>query len=152
MGAILGELALAGDVIALQGGLGAGKTLFTQGVARGMGIGADTRITSPTFGLVHEYQGRLPLFHLDLYRLAGEDDIEAAGLTDYLYGDGLAVIEWAERLGYLMPAQRLDIILKIMGENQRKACLTPQDGNWQERLAIFFGLWALRRQESLMIS
>src|SRR5580692_10648936 len=97
LGEKFGRAARPGWVIALSGELGAGKTQFVKGVARGLGISA--RVHSPTFTLVAEYGGgRLPLFHLDLYRLENEAQILSAGLEEFLQPDGVAVIEWAERM------------------------------------------------------
>src|SRR3989304_2198922 len=95
IGARLGKLAASGDVVLLVGALGTGKTCFTQGVAQGLGINEYT--SSPSFVLVREYRGRLPLYHIDLYRLERIEEIDQLGLDDYLYGNGVCVGEWAER-------------------------------------------------------
>ena len=117
------------------GPLGAGKTALTQAIARGLGIDPQIYVTSPTFSLLHEYQGRIPLYHMDFYRLAGEDDIESLGFQEYLYGNGLTVIEWPDRLGSLMPLEYLDIELVITGESSRTAHLSPHGNHWQKKLA-----------------
>src|SRR5947209_2870694 len=96
LGARLAQRLEPGDVLWLSGDLGAGKTTFTQGLGRGLGIAAP--INSPTFVLIREYVGRLPLYHIDLYRLDGAREVAALGLSDYLAGDGVCVLEWAERL------------------------------------------------------
>lgn len=121
LGEALGRTAQAGDVLLLHGGLGAGKTTLTQGIARGLGI--SERVASPTFTLLNEYhEGRVPLFHFDLYRLSPEDLI-ASGLTDYWEGqEGLSVLEWAERLGPLVMPERLEIAL-LPEEDGRTAML-----------------------------
>lgn len=134
LGRLFGELALSGDVISLEGDLGAGKTLLTQGIGKGLGVPDTCYITSPTFGLVHEYPGRLPLFHIDLYRLASEEEIEAAGIIDFLYESGVTVVEWAARLGFLMPAERLDVVLSITGATTRLADLVGHGAGWQARI------------------
>lgn len=140
LGAILGRTAEAGDVVTLEGPLGAGKTALTQAIARGLEVDPRIYVTSPTFGLLHEYQGRIPLYHMDLYRLAGEDEIEALGFPEYFYGSGLTVIEWPERLGSLMPAERLHIELVISGEASRTANLTGHGSAWQKKLAEIIAL------------
>ena len=134
-GKVLGRIAEPADIITLEGDLGAGKTALTQAIGLGLEVDPQVYITSPTFSLLQEYQGRLMLYHMDLYRLAGEDDIENLGFTEYLYGKGLTVIEWPERLGSLMPADRLHIKLLITGEGSRTAQLTPYGGQWQKKVA-----------------
>lgn len=118
LGIRLGELAEAGDIITLAGDLGAGKTTLTQFIGQGLEVPQSCYITSPTFSLLHEYPGRLPLYHFDLYRLS-EEEISELGFEDYLYGKGVSVVEWSERLGYLMPENRLHITLKHRDENSR---------------------------------
>lgn len=134
LGNRLGELLQPGDLILLTGPLGAGKTTLTQSVGRGAGVAESCYITSPTYGLLHEYPGRLPLYHLDLYRLASEEEIEEMGFLDYLYGQGATLIEWPDRLGRLKPAAYLDLGLVFVGESGRTACLTAVGEQWRERL------------------
>lgn len=114
---ILGEYAQPGDVLALQGDLGAGKTTFTQGLAEGLGI--EEGVRSPTFTLIHEYEGRLPLYHLDVYRLGQQAAQEDLGYDDYFYGDGVTVIEWANLLEERLPEQYLSLTLQKSGERRR---------------------------------
>ena len=135
LGTVLGKIAEPGDVITLAGTLGAGKTALTQAIGRGLGINPRIYITSPTFSLLHEYTGRIPLYHLDLYRLGSEEEIESLGFPEYFYGRGLTVIEWPERLGTLMPAERLHIELFISGEVSRIAHLNPHGEFWQKKVA-----------------
>ncbi|OPY58263.1 MAG: tRNA threonylcarbamoyladenosine biosynthesis protein TsaE [Pelotomaculum sp. PtaU1.Bin035] len=116
VGEKLGALLRAGDVICLNGGLGAGKTRFAQGVACGMGVNG--LVTSPTFTLVNEYQGRLPLYHMDVYRLNDAMEMEEIGYEEYFYSTGVAMVEWAERVAGLLPAERLDIIIKRSPEGE----------------------------------
>lgn len=98
IGENLGKLAKPGDIIAFSGDLGAGKTALTRGIARGLGISAN--ITSPTFTIVNEYEeGRMPLFHFDLYRLGGEEALFELGFEDYFYRNGLCVVEWSSVAG-----------------------------------------------------
>lgn len=135
LGIILGTIAEPGDIITLQGPLGAGKTALTQAIARGLEIDPRIYVTSPTFSLLHEYHGRIPLYHMDLYRLAGIDDIEALGFREYIFGNGLTVIEWPDRLEDQMPAERLHIELVMTSESSRTAILTGYGGLWQKKVA-----------------
>lgn len=135
LGNRLGELLQPGDIILLTGPLGAGKTTLTQGVGRGAGVAASCYITSPTYALLHEYPGRLPLYHLDLYRLSSEEEIEELGFLDYLYGRGAALIEWPDRLGRLKPSACLELELAFAGENGRTARLSAIGEQWRERLS-----------------
>ena len=135
LGAVLGRFAEPGDIITLTGTLGAGKTALTQAIGRGLGIAPNVYITSPTFGLLHEYQGRIPFYHMDLYRLSTEEEIAALGFQEYIYGQGLTVIEWPERLGSMMPEERLHIDLVISGESSRTAYLYTYGDYWQKKVA-----------------
>lgn len=140
LGEQVGGIARTGDVILLHGDLGVGKTTLTQSIAAGLGVQPDQYVSSPSFALLHEYSGRLPLFHIDCYRLAGEEDIEGAGLTEYIGGFGLTVIEWPDRLGSLQPEERLDLFLEALDETTRKCLLRPRGASWSARVA---GLAAL---------
>lgn len=108
----------AGDVLALAGDLGAGKTQFVKGVADGMGV--ESEVTSPTFTLIHEYPGRLPLYHVDLYRLESEEEVLRIGIDDYMEGDGVTVIEWADKFGALMPRGVRWIHFRALEGNERE--------------------------------
>ncbi len=119
LGRKIGELLQAGDIVALWGELGSGKTLLTRGIAMGLGIPPEERVTSPTFTIINEYSGRLHLFHLDLYRLSGTGELETLPWQESLFGNGVAVIEWPDRLGRLLPAQRWDIEFSISSEENR---------------------------------
>jgi tRNA threonylcarbamoyladenosine biosynthesis protein TsaE len=132
LGAILGRAAEPGDVVCLFGELGAGKTQLAKGIAAGLGVG-DT-VSSPSFVLMAEYEGRLPLFHIDLYRLADAADALAGGLIDDRQESGMTVIEWAERLGDWLPASRLDIRIDGTGDGPRRLELRATDAR-HERLA-----------------
>lgn len=121
LGARLAHLLKAGDVITLEGDLGAGKTTFTKGLAKGLGI---TRVVnSPTFTIIKEYAGSLPLYHMDVYRL--EDSDEDLGFDEYFEGDGVTVIEWAKFIQDFLPEQYLAITIKHVNENEREFSLTP---------------------------
>jgi len=136
LGAVLGRSAEPGDVVCLFGELGAGKTQLAKGIAAGLGV-TDT-VTSPSFVLMAEYDGRLPLFHIDLYRLADAGDALAGGLIDDRQASGVTVIEWAERLGACLPAARLDIRFEGTGDAPRRLVLQPTDAR-HERLAAAIG-------------
>jgi tRNA threonylcarbamoyladenosine biosynthesis protein TsaE len=118
IGERLGKLLKSGDVVALFGDLGAGKTVLTKGIAAGLGIDAD--VHSPTFTLIHEHLGVTPLYHIDLYRLSDEAEIEMLGIDEYVYGNGITVIEWADRMKSLLPIERIDIELKMKGDTLRE--------------------------------
>lgn len=106
-----------GAVIALKGGLGAGKTCLAAGIAQGLGI--SETITSPTYTIVNEYTGRLPFCHIDAYRLAGDDDFNNSGVSELLYGNGIAVIEWSERIPRSIPANAITMLIEITGPTDR---------------------------------
>ncbi len=99
----------AGDIICLNGDLGAGKTAFSQGIARGLGV--TTHVTSPTFTLINEYEGRLPLYHFDVYRLGNSEAMADLGYEEYFFGSGVCLVEWAELVEDVLPEERLDITL-----------------------------------------
>jgi len=107
-----------GDVVALYGGLGSGKTTLTQGVCRGLGV--REVVNSPTFTIVNEYRGRCPVYHLDCYRLEGAEDLVGLGSEEYFYGDGVCLIEWAEKAADVLPARRFDVRLKQVGGGRRE--------------------------------
>ena len=103
----LGRLLQPGDVIALVGELGSGKTLFSQGLARGLEVPETFYITSPTFAIINEYPGRIPFYHMDLYRVDSPTEFSELGLEEILFGQGTVAIVWAERLGENLPGERL---------------------------------------------
>lgn len=110
LGKKIGSKLKKGDIIAMQGTLAAGKTTITKGIAQSLGISED--ITSPTFCLISEYYGKIPLYHMDVYRLDGTDDFINLGVDDMLYGDGVCIIEWSEKIMDELPKNT--IILRIM--------------------------------------
>ena len=116
-GWLLGRNAEPGDVVLLIGELGAGKTTFTQGVAEGIEVNEPVR--SPTFVLVLQYQGRLLLNHIDLYRVGGLTEVLDMGLDEYLLSDGISIIEWANRASDAFPGSRLEITFEHVDENER---------------------------------
>jgi len=108
-----------GDILALNGPLGSGKTCFVQGIARGLGV-TERYITSPTFVLIREYQGRIPLYHIDLYRLAPGIEIGMLGLDEYLDGDGITAIEWPKKMEEGLPERTTVISIKCLDEMTRE--------------------------------
>jgi tRNA threonylcarbamoyladenosine biosynthesis protein TsaE len=117
LGEALGAVAEAGDLLCLWGELGAGKTHLAKAIGRGLGV--EATITSPSFILMAEYDGRLPLFHADLYRLADGTDALAGGLIDDRQSAGVTLVEWPERLGDALPARRLDVRIDGSGDEPR---------------------------------
>ena len=131
-GVTIGELALPGDIFLLVGGLGTGKTCLTQGIA--WGLGAEEYAVSPSFVLVRELHGRLPLYHIDLYRLDHIEEIAELGLDDYLYGNGVCVVEWAEKGLSVLPAEHLLIEISYLSDTERSFQLKPSGQRYLEML------------------
>ena len=123
-GQALGRLLNAGDVLALQGTLAAGKTQLTKGIAHGLDI--SEAVTSPTFTIISEYYGRLPLYHIDVYRLNSPDDFLDLGVDDMLYGQGICVIEWSEKIMSELPARTILIHINTEEDTSRTITIT----NW----------------------
>ena len=123
-----------GDILAMWGELGAGKTLLARGIARGLGVPNHVPITSPTFTFINEYHGRLHLYHIDLYRLTDPDELETLPWREALFGTGVAVIEWPERLGVNLPEERFDIHLQVTGESSRSIQIAAQEESLCGRL------------------
>ncbi len=124
LGEKIGSLLKKGDIIAMQGTLAAGKTTITKGIAKALGI-KDT-ITSPTFCLISEYEGKMPLYHMDVYRLDGAEDFANLGTEDMLYGDGISIIEWSEKIMEELPKKT--IILKIEPNEDNSRTISLE--NW----------------------
>ncbi len=133
-GQAIGRALTGGETLALSGELGAGKTALVRGIA--IGIGASPHaVSSPTFVLIHEYQGRLPLVHVDLYRLRSDADAESTGLREYFQGHHVIAIEWADKFPALLPADRLDIVLCHASPTTRTAHLAAQGPQSAQLLA-----------------
>lgn len=113
LGEKLGKTLKQGDVIALVGDLGTGKTCLTQGIARGVGIAPDAVVNSPSYILINEYDGEIPIYHIDLYRLENSEEIADLGLSEYIEGDGICIIEWAERMAALLPDTSIKIYIEV---------------------------------------
>ena len=118
LGTRLGELAQPGDIFLLSGNLGAGKTCLTQGIARGLGI--EDYVMSPSFVIARELYGRLPLYHIDLYRLDQTGEILDLGLDEYFYGRGLSVVEWADKGQNILPEDALLVKIDYLGDTSRR--------------------------------
>ena len=124
LGEALAARLRAGDVVAYSGGLGAGKTAFTRGLARGLGYRG--RVTSPTFTIVNEYEGRLPLFHFDMYRLGGAEDLFDIGWEDYLDRGGVCAVEWSERVEEALPEDAVTVTIARRPENENWRTITME--------------------------
>ena len=133
LGTSIGKLALPGDVFLLVGELGTGKTCLTQGIAWGLDIKEYT--LSPTFVIMRELHGRLPLYHVDLYRLDNIDEIADLGLDDYFYGSGVSVVEWAEKGLSVMPVEHLLVEINHLSDTERDFTLRPSGQHFQVMLA-----------------
>ncbi|HCG98807.1 MAG: tRNA (adenosine(37)-N6)-threonylcarbamoyltransferase complex ATPase subunit type 1 TsaE [Candidatus Aquicultor primus] len=129
----LAPMLTKGDFISLSGDLGAGKTVFAKGLAVGLGI--DEPVTSPTFTIIKEYEGKLPLFHFDVYRLASAEELEELGADEYFYGEGVSVVEWGDRVEEILPEERLSIrILRPVDEDLRQIEVTPHGERWKKQV------------------
>ena len=115
-------------VICLNGELGSGKTMFVKGIANALGI--NEVITSPTFNIIKEYEGELPLYHLDVYRL--DETSNDIGIEEYFSKGGIVVIEWAENIKDILPEERLDVKIKVLGENKRSLVFKPYGQKYEE--------------------
>ena len=124
----------AGDIICLKGELGAGKTTFTKGLAQALRVNA-ADVNSPTFILMNYYDGKLPVYHFDFYRLEQLEEIEKIGYEEFLYGDGVTVIEWAERLQHLFPTENLTVHLRYKAEHERTLEIVAHGQRYEQLLA-----------------
>ncbi|MCL5291563.1 MAG: tRNA (adenosine(37)-N6)-threonylcarbamoyltransferase complex ATPase subunit type 1 TsaE [Actinobacteria bacterium] len=130
---------LRGDVISLVGDLGAGKTVFVQGLAESLGV--RERVTSPTFTIIKEYSNGFRLYHFDVYRLESPAELVDLGYEEYFYDDGVSVIEWGNRMASLFPPEYLEIQFELAGEDKREVTFTPKGRRWEEVLGkLFSGL------------
>jgi tRNA threonylcarbamoyladenosine biosynthesis protein TsaE len=131
LGEEFGQLLSAGDIVCLYGELGTGKTVLSKGLATGLGVAGRETVRSPSFVLVHRYRGRIPVYHADLYRLSGPMEIADVGLRELLGGDGVAMIEWADKLETLLPSERLDISLVHQNEETRLITVQAQGSRYR---------------------
>ena len=120
-----------GDVIAFRGGLGAGKTAFTRGLAEGLNVTGE--VSSPTFALVNEYAGPVPLYHFDMYRIADANDLYMTGFFDYLDGESILAIEWSENIADALPEDAITITLEVLDEHSRRITIeAKEDGRFAD--------------------
>ena len=127
IGKIIGRNLIEKDVVALVGDLGTGKTCLTQGIARGLGVPDEYQITSPSFTLINEYQGRMMLYHFDLYRLSRASEMDDMGYEEYLFGEGVSVIEWADKVKGILPDETLFVSINYTDENERNIIISGQE-------------------------
>jgi tRNA threonylcarbamoyladenosine biosynthesis protein TsaE len=139
LGRRLGQLLFPGAVVALVGPLGAGKTHLARAVAEGLDTPDSRLVTSPTFVLIQEYPGRLPIYHFDAYRLAGPGPFADLGAEEYLEGGGVCLIEWADRVAPCLPEEHLSITLRITGETAREALVEAHGQRWTQVLEALTG-------------
>lgn len=147
LGELLGRLLAAPAVVLLNGELGAGKTCLVQGLARGLGVGPEEPVTSPSFTLLNVYAGRCPLYHFDLYRLSQEEDLLDLGFDEYLQADGVTVVEWAERIAGL-PAGDLMLRLSHAGEDRRQIDFEAREERGGRLLEELAGAWEQKGRQA----
>lgn len=128
IGERLGKSLKKGDIVALIGELGSGKTCFTQGLMKGLGV-ATNKVTSPSFVLINIYNGRLPVYHFDIYRLNNIKEVIDIGYEEYFYGEGVTIIEWADKIEELLPKGCIRVYLRIAGENEREISIRNRDSD-----------------------
>jgi tRNA threonylcarbamoyladenosine biosynthesis protein TsaE len=131
LGRRLGALLFPGAVVALVGPLGAGKTHLTRAIAEGLGVRNPAAVNSPTFVLIQEYPGPVPVYHFDTYRLSGPREFAELGADEYLAGDGVCVIEWADKVAEFLPAERLTVAIEVTGPTARRIELTGTGGRYE---------------------
>ena len=132
LGKRIGKLLRKRDVVALSGEFGSGKTTLIKGIAGGLGVKETRYVNSPSFVIVKEYKGRLPVYHFDIHRLDKLSELDTVGYEDFFYGDGVVLIEWADKIKKLLPAEYLDIRLSLKDENSRFIELNGMGNNYQK--------------------
>jgi tRNA threonylcarbamoyladenosine biosynthesis protein TsaE len=145
LGKELGAILQKGDVVALVGELGSGKTWFTKGLALGLGISPTIVVTSPSFSLVNEYEGRLTIYHMDLFRLDNLSEVLSAGLEEYLYNGDVVIMEWADRCPEILPERMIKVEFIILDENLRNITIS---GHHPRAIKIIEGLRSAMGEEA----
>jgi tRNA threonylcarbamoyladenosine biosynthesis protein TsaE len=140
-GQFLGKICEPGDMICLEGDLGAGKTTLTQAIARGCGIGEGEYVSSPTYALFHQYEGPLVIYHMDFYRLGDNNEVIENGLDEYFFQNGLCIVEWYKVAQDLLPDEHLVIEIQISGESSRLVSCEGTGTGWQKRLEDLNKYW-----------
>jgi tRNA threonylcarbamoyladenosine biosynthesis protein TsaE len=139
LGRKLAEVVQGGEIIGLVGELGTGKTCFVRGFAAGLGVGQDAWIRSPTFTLINEYHGRLPIYHVDLYRIGERQELEELDLREYLYSDGVSLIEWFEKLSLAEADGFLEIRMAHRGGSKRQLTFVAHGERYEKIIEVFKG-------------
>jgi tRNA threonylcarbamoyladenosine biosynthesis protein TsaE len=134
----LGQRANSGDFVACCGTLGAGKTTFIQGFAQGLAVGAAAYVRSPTFTLAHQYNGIIPLYHLDFYRLSYLSDVQDIGFAEYLNAEGVVIVEWADKFPDILPIRRLDVSIQVTSTGIRHIQCTAYDISYVRYLHLTY--------------
>ena len=142
LGKEVGKLARPGDLLAFYGELGAGKTCFIQGISRELEV--QDYVTSPSFTIINEYHGKIPIYHFDLFRLNNAEEILELGYEEYFYGEGLTVIEWAEKIEQLLPKEYLKIDIKFKDRYERTISFIPQGDRFNKFLKELIGIENIR--------
>ena len=137
LGKRLGRILRGGETIALCGELGSGKTILVKGIAEGVGVKSSKYVNSPSFVILKEYKGRLPLYHFDIYRLNDISEFSTVDYVKYFYGKGVSVIEWADKIIELLPKEFLKIEISIKEENERKIHIAPCGRRYRKLVGKF---------------
>lgn len=135
LGRILARQLLPGDILAFFGELGAGKTCLIKGICQGLGVPENEYITSPTFVIINRYKGRLPIYHFDFYRLSCVDEIIDLGYEEFFFGEGVCLVEWADRAEDLLPEEYFKILMHHISPTERKIEIVPYGSDYQKRLS-----------------
>jgi tRNA threonylcarbamoyladenosine biosynthesis protein TsaE len=139
LGAALGRVLQTGQMVGLLGDLGAGKTCFVRGVGEGLNVAEETRVCSPTFTIVNEYGGRIPLIHVDFYRLGDADELFELGMDDYYWGGGAVLVEWADKFLETLPKDRLMLSFSCTGDETRDILVDATGPLHEELLGRWIG-------------